>query len=392
MKQDRFYVQSFASPQDTQLVAAWDSLAQTGTGTVFQSRDFVADVHDLFLRHGFNRAHYVVLYDRLDDRPVLIMPMVERRWLNVRILETMDFDVIDYAEPLYCSIVFGDYSARCQATEAFLDFASNYDVLLSKNWSSDSGGLENTPHYFSQAPWSSEINYSVPLEQDQYETYRKRNGAFKQALKKLRRLEREFGAEVCYLTDPASIDTAFNAMLDHRRVRFNAIGKDDGMADPRRQNLFRTMAHEKCAKGDALFVGIRIDGQMIATSFALIHNGVMNAMLSSFADGPWARCSPGVGTMVLEMEWAYQNGLSKYLLGAGEASYKERLGVEEIHRMLVAEPMTSIGKAFLAGRNAKKSFKQRVKRAFPALKRPVILGGLHSKGSDQALAMSLRER
>jgi len=386
VKQNRFLVQCFSSPDDQLLKEAWERLSDTGTGTVFQRHDFVSAVHDAFLKHSPDLPRYVLLRDQTDDRAVLIMPMIERKRLNVRILETMDCDVIDYAEPLYCPDVFSQCSAVDQATRAFLGFTSKYDVFLSKNWSSNLLDLQGSQPVFGNRGWSTEVNYSVALTVNEFDIYRKRNGAFKQARKKMRRMEKEFGAEVFYIKEPQLIDSAFEVMLAQRRARFQNLGKTDSMADPRRQNLFRTIAREKCRLEQALFIGVRINGAWIATSFAMVHQGVMNAMLSSFAEGPWSRHSPGVVTMALEMEWAHKKGLSKYILGAGESSYKERFGVDELHRTIIKEPMTALGNLYLAAHQSKKALKKLIKQTMPSMpdyKMPIALTGSTFKAEAQ---------
>ena len=390
MKQKRFDVECFSSIDDPRLREDWHRLAQTGTGTAFQSLDYVSAVQHAFLENAPEQPRYVVLRDRDDGRAVLIMPMIERKRLAVRILETMDFDVIDYAAPLYCPEVFSRRDAAGQAAGAFLDFASGYDVLCSRNWSAEPEGLECMLPLFGTAQLSTEVTYSVPLAGGRFETYRKRNSAFKQAMKKLRRMEKEFGATVCCLTHRDDIDTAFDAMLEQRRIRFRAIGKSDGMADPRRQRLFRSIAHKRCPGQEALFIGICIDGSWIATSFAMIHNGVINAQLSSFAEGPWSRHSPGLVTMALELDWAHRHGLRTYVLGPGDAGYKQRFGVDVLRRMALTKPMTPVGALYVAGHQAKHALKRLIKQSLgtlPGYRMPIAHGSPSFKRDLQAFPL-----
>ncbi len=390
MKQNRFSIECFSSIDDQCLVDAWNRLAETGTGTAFQSYDYVSAVHNAFFESGSHKPHYVALRDQADNRIVLIMSMVERRRLNLRILETLDYDVIDYARPIYCPDVFSESTAADQATIAFLEYASKFDVLKSKNWSIGAGALEGVQPLLDKSPRTCEVTYSVPLLAEQFESYRKSNSAFKQSLKKMRRMKKEFGAEIDYFTETGDIDAAFDKMFEHRRVRFQAIGKMDGMADPRRQKLFRSIARQRCPKKEALFLGIRINDDWIATSFALIQNGVMNAQLSSFADGPWSRHSPGVVTMALEIEWAYANGLSTYNLGPGKANYKGRFGVDELHRVIVKEPMSPVGTLYLAAHRTKRGLKDAVKKTLsilPDYKLPKTGDGSSFKGQTQSLGI-----
>ncbi|MBO6893087.1 MAG: GNAT family N-acetyltransferase [Roseibium sp.] len=363
MKQNRFSVECYSSIDDPQLTTAWAALEQTGTGTAFQSLDYVTAVHRSFLEQGTDVPRYVLIRDRSDGRAVLVMPMVEKHVLNVRILETLDYDVMDYALPLYCPDVFSRHAAARQATTAFLAFASEFDVLQSKNWCNGINGSDAMHSLLKWKAQGTETTYVVPLTADRFETYRKRNSAYKQVMKKMRRLKKDFGAEVVHITRHDEIDAAFDAMLEQRRERFRTIGKKDGIADPRRQELFRAVAHKKCARGDALFLGLRIQNRWIATSFAMNQNGVMNAQLASFEEGPWTRHSPGIVTMALEMEWAHRRGLKKYVLGPGTSSYKERFGVDELSRLTIKEPMSLTGKLYLVALQTKTAAKNIVKQS-----------------------------
>ena len=357
----QFYLKSFSTVDDDQLRSDWARLEANGSATVFQTLTYVALVEQAFLQTSHHKSLYLMLYQRETEEPVCLLTLVNRKHLGASIVETLNYDVVDYCGAMLVPSAFPTDQHFEEAAALISEVLSNHDVLLTKNSVAGSpcAKLLWSPRLMGVDPVGDVA--TIPLSNGGFEAFAKSCRAYKALKRKRRRLAEDFGFTVRRVSDRDEIDRTFDTMVVQRAKRFANLGIIDGLADPRRQSLFRNLAKKLCPRGDALLLTGAIEGNVIATSFACAFQGTLTAQLCSMAQGPWSKHSLGLVMMAHEIEWAHANGLSCYDLGAGEADYKARFAVETRQRMSAWQPLSAKGHLYLAARNAKHLLRRHAK-------------------------------
>lgn len=338
----------FTSLASRRLQAAWRQLEARHARTGFERFDYVKAVYEGFLSGGRAKPCIVVLYEAGSGQPVCIVPLVYSRLAGFKILETLDFFMIDFAamphdrdrlrEPSYLRAVAAALKAAVPASDFF-----RCDTL--QEGSTACHILQDA--FGRQTCEVKDATYSVPLSEHGYASYVASNRAYKKMHQKLRRIESEFGIVMRPAVDPAEIDHVMDAKFRQRKARFTQFGRRDSVADKRRQAVFRQVAHALCPDRHALLLGAWADGECVATSFGTCcRNGLFSSQLSSFAEGPWAKHSLGLVSIALEIDWAQANGCAAYNLGAGEAEYKRRFGQTRVNRVSLQVALTAAGRLY----------------------------------------------
>lgn len=339
----------FSSLEDDRLESTWRRLEARSAETGFESFDYVKPVYEAFLCGTESAPRVVVLYDKLTGEPVSIVPLVLTKRFGIRIVELLDFYVIDFAAVPCARARLSNRSYLRAAAVSLRENLPSCDFVNCKNLVDGSVAFDLINEALgSTKRHTRDTTYCVPLVDGGYADYVSSNRMYKKMRKKLRRLDSEFGIEIRPATKPAEIEEVMDAMFMQRKVRFEKLDLYDGVSDPRRQQIFRQVAHKLCQDDRALLLGAWIDGACVATSFgACSAGGLFTSQLSSFAEGPWAKHSLGQVTVALEIDWANARQCQAYNLGAGEADYKSSFGVVEQRRVCLETALSWSGWLYL---------------------------------------------
>ena len=346
-----------------QLKPRWDDLELRALATAFQSYDYVKSAIEAFSQTNGDKFKLLLLSECASDRAVFIMPFVSRLHLGVRLLEALDYYVVDYSTALLDPVLFQDSDLLDEASKLLKIGFRGHDVVLLRNQISGPTAFDHIMRRIEIPLQDQDTTYQIPLGMDVYHAYQKTCSVYKKAQKNRRRLERDFDFTIETAITAQAIDTVLDVMFEQRAVRFQKLGITDGLADPRRQAFFRKLAHARCADGRALLIGGKCGNTCVATTFAVCGSDTVTGQLCSFAEGPWHKFSPGHILTSREIDWAFENGFSTYDLGAGEADYKSRFGAISKSRRSGERALTTSGQIYLTVRSAKKLAKQQLQNS-----------------------------
>lgn len=154
---------------------------------------------------------------------------------------------------------------------------------------------------------------------------KKHRGNWRRALRKLEALGR---VELEELTTDASIQAVMDEavrLYDTRWADFNvdrAFGRE-------REHFQRATVTALAGEGQAVMSVLRLEGQLIAFSYALRHGGVSNSYTLAH-DDRYAPYSPGQLLMIFVLEEAAKRGDPSYDFSVGDEVYKAVWGTSRI--------------------------------------------------------------
>ncbi|MBV1701482.1 MAG: GNAT family N-acetyltransferase [Hyphomicrobiales bacterium] len=314
--------------RDPETVAVdWDRLAQTATGSVYQSRAWVtawlaAFTHDANPRGG--RGAIIVAYDAASEPLMLLALVLERAGGFVRAQFCGGKDA-NYN----MALVRPDFAPDASEITHMLQMARRQmqpqpDIFSLTNQPEAFGGR---PNLLAQLPHqaSPSFGHCAPLQSD--------GAAFiasvmsKDSQKKLRRKQSrlgEIGAVTFGMAQTAhEIDECLRAFYVQKAERMHAMGLEDSFASAAMQAFLGDLSSQGRQSGVLQWYFLKCDGRIIATYAGGIWRGRFHGMVNSFdADPLYATTSPGN----LLLHWLVQDcctrGLRWFDLGTGEARYK----------------------------------------------------------------------
>ncbi len=343
----------FASIHDAELVRLWSELEARGCSTVFQSLSFLRSLEDHVVRERRGSPLYIAIVDRERRQADMLVPLMLRPSLGARRLDFLDHGVADYHFPLVAPKAANSPVMLTELRRAFSRALPAHDVLVCPKMIGRYKGVPNPLWSPQEMIESGEGSSRLDLTDAAYEDARKNQSIYRNLRRKRNRLAKEDGYRLIRARSTEEVDMIFKAMIRQRHERFEARGILDSLRDPDLFAHYRRLAVEGCPQGSVLLLGIEVERRIIATSYAFCHNDVLTSVLSSMEDGPFARHSPGLVTMLEEIEWAREAGLALYDFGAGSSHYKDQFGGSRRPVMALAHARTPRGVLYLAAWRAR---------------------------------------
>ncbi|MEM7397610.1 MAG: GNAT family N-acetyltransferase [Pseudomonadota bacterium] len=141
-------------------------------------------------------------------------------------------------------------------------------------------------------------------------------------LRKERRLSEAGALEYGWAKSPAEKRDVLEAFFAQKASQFAAMGVTD-VFTPSVRAFYQELALLPEDNPSRLHLGFAaLDGEILATFSGTVTHGRMNVLLSSLADTPYQRQSPGAQLLRYEIEDACGTGLVYFDLGVGAARHK----------------------------------------------------------------------
>ena len=158
-----------------------------------------------------------------------------------------------------------------------------------------------------------------------------------------RRIERRGEVRFFRASRETDLHSAFDCLLEQRRRRFQALGRFDLFDRDGIPAFYRNAALNGLSYGPAGLWCLSVDGEIIATSYCLVHEGIIYGLVLTTAGESWKNCSPGIVMVGELMQWASENGFTYMDMTVGSLPYKVNFGAKPKELLQLSETRTLKG-------------------------------------------------
>ena len=348
-------------PTLSELKSLWQELPGGAVSTPFQTPEFLHAFSRNVAAQTCERFTVLGLHGEASDGPVMLLPLVWSRKGPFRIVSFPDFGLSDQNGPILSKRFASVSNGRMpDLVSSLTRQLPQCDVLKICKISATIEGCLNPLFTAAEATLHSQ-NFSLDADCLQHVGSSKKS-VFKQARTKFRKLERE-GVTLFEATNSQEREVICSALLEQRKQREDAAGDANTIGEGFRADFFKALAGLKSQTSPVVALALRKGEEIIAAVVLLVSGSNANGVLVSIGDPRWHRQSPGMVLFVKSMEWARDNGIRNFSLGAGLQGYKHRFGgaLQDTRKLWV--PMNFSGRTYLTALHAKKMAEAMLEKA-----------------------------
>lgn len=360
MAQSRFSARLHESLESAE--PAWRRLQQDGACTVYQTFSWASCIaQHLAPAQGAKLA--IVEVQDASAECALLFPMILRRKGGQRRIEWLGLGVCDYVGPVMrrgLDLSDAEAQAVWRIVKAALPTADVIHI----------SGIPET--VFGEANPLARLPLSRPTDLQAFGIAMDGDPAtvLQRVCKSsfaadMRKAERKFAKFADFRSmaagTEAEVEEIFAALIEQRRKRFSEIGRFDILNGPEYVAFYRAAALEGLKGGPARLTAVKADGEWVAASMGLVHNGAFHGVLLGMAGPKWRSYTPGLYVIAETLKWARGQGLDYFDMTVGSLPYKEGLGGKSRQLMEYFEPLSLRGHAFHRARQVATEAVRRIK-------------------------------
>jgi CelD/BcsL family acetyltransferase involved in cellulose biosynthesis len=279
-----------------------------------------------------------VLVAEVDGRPLMLLPLCQRRHRLLSIIEAADLGVGDYVAPVMASHFHPSHEEWCLLWGRIRAVLPRHDVLRLTKIPREFQGRPNPLAWIKgarpldfkafglpiYAPWNA-FAAAVLSRQTRQSLTRKGRRLSDQGVVHFRVAEREDEAESLFAT-----------LVAQRITRFTSLGRREPLEDPAFRAFYAALACEGTRAGFTRIAALEVEDDVIAIVLGLVHAGAFHVILLTFVEA-WSRFSPGLLLIARTMEWAAEDGLTYFDFTVGNERYKRDLGGRPLELLEVVQ-------------------------------------------------------
>ncbi len=307
-----------------------EALLEGLEGSAFQSRFWLSTWFSVLgARPGIE--NFLIVIREASGQVVLALPMIRRSVRNIRVLETPDLGVSDYAAP----IVRRAAVTRLPQGEAFWDWIKpalpSADLL---NICRIPPIISGIPNPLSGHPASRRNRLSgwvLSLTPCWTTYFASLSRSMRDKLKKMGRMfDRVPGAERRLVV---TVPEALDALSDLERLQSERIeqkGLDYYLDRPTMRSFYRRLIEQGLPSGHVQMTKFCVDGQTVAVNFSVLAGQELIYLRVANEYGSWSRYALGLGVTEFAILEAQKRGIRDFDFAMGNYGYKRRFGAVEL--------------------------------------------------------------
>ncbi|HRK25432.1 MAG TPA: GNAT family N-acetyltransferase [Beijerinckiaceae bacterium] len=283
---------------------------------------------------------------RSDGMVVMVLPLIRRWSRGLRLIEQPDFGIADYGGALIAPGFAPDAAAMRAIWADLVAALPKADLLRIYKLPERTGTLANPLLLLKDVRRSHLSAFTSPLHGLPFDILR-----IGMTRKRLRDLNRRLGnlkamgdLEFSTASNPQEAEKLFDIICAQRAARFAELGRPNCLAHADMRAFFRALLYPTDGKPLAVVQATRLNGTVIAASYALNSGNSLCMIFPTVAKGEWMSHSPGLQHFRFSMEWAAEQGLTAYDFTIGSEQYKAELGAVEHALYELYQPLTLRGR------------------------------------------------
>ena len=313
----------------------WDTLVKTGRATPFQTPAWLRPWYAIVAPHIGARPLFVSVTDAASDAPLMLLALCTRRQGILRIIEFADGGLSDYNAPLLARDFAPNETQMNELWRRIVAALPPADVVrLHKMPAAFAGGPNPIHHLDDTRPMSIEFwHVKLPSERVEYEK-RLSSTFLKELRRKGRRVDGRGKSSLVHACDSDHALRIFDALARMRTHRFQELGRENVLAVPALRSFYEAVIVENWNEGFTNLSALEVNGEIVATLFALRHADTYYLLLSAFRNGEWKSASPGNVVLDRMATHLIETGVGVFDFTIGNESYKRDFGAQP--QMLLA--------------------------------------------------------
>jgi CelD/BcsL family acetyltransferase involved in cellulose biosynthesis len=326
---------------------AWPSLDHPGTSahTVFQS----ADILKIWQRTIGAARRILPCYVRVataTDHTLLLLPLGIEDRRGVKVLVALDGGVSDYNAPI--AFDGAEIIDPKRLHHYIRNALPNFDAAVLEKLPARIGAVHNP--LAGEAAFASTSAFEIDLDSD-WQTFTATHlHRPKDSRRKRRRLAELGDIRFVVARTEAERERLYAAFIDQKTQRYLEKNGLSGFERPGYRAYYAEMTRRLHARGFVHLSALEVGGSLVATHWGLVANQRFYCLMLAFADCQAARYS--AASLLVEdlIRWSFENGVSSFDLGFGEAAWKLNFGARRQTLLQHEEAATPLGWAYLNAR------------------------------------------
>jgi CelD/BcsL family acetyltransferase involved in cellulose biosynthesis len=305
----------------------WEAL-EPAAATAFQTRAWLLPLYRIVGEASGAAPVFVTVRSRETGRAVMFLPLCIWRKAGVRVIEFADFGVTDYNLPIGAP---GFMPGAAEMRAIWMEIRRRLppaDIIRFTKVPETTAGR---PVPLVQLDWLSRMELrswtvELPRTRAEYDTVVLKPKDRKEQRRKRRHLEDQLGStSLVAASNKAEAREIFQALAEHRRGRFAALGRREILAEPAFRRFYEAVAFDGPG-GIAALAALKAGDRTVASLFGVTHNGNFLLLMHSFGAG-LERLSPGIVALNETISLSIKSGDRYFDFTTGNESYKRQFGV-----------------------------------------------------------------
>ena len=329
----------------------WRGLETKSEGYVFQTFDWVHEWYRHVGRELGIEPHIVVVGDA--DAPTMLLPLGVQRRRGLRILRWLGGDLCDYMGPLVASdaVGFQDRERFRSVWRAILAALPKVDVIQLESMPARVGAQLSPLRHL---PWmrSESRAHFTELVGPWEEFYSNKRSARSRSTdrRKTRHLRKLGEVSIECPVAREDLPEVLDALARQKSRAYRELGVEDLLSSGGIRAFLEKMAYAHGPVAPVHVAALRIDGEIAAVHWGLVHDGRFYYMLPAYDDGSAMRFSPGDVLLRALLEWCIEHQIDTFDFTVGEESYKDHWCDQamELHEYFAGRSWKGVGPALWA--------------------------------------------
>lgn len=257
----------------------------------------------------------------------MLVPLVLRRDGRLTIAEFPDFGVADYKKPILGPAAPRDPQGAKAALTALTSALTGTDLLHLTNMQEQVGDSPN-PLVIAGNNRISRHRGSRIVIDGSYEDYlRSRGKKYRTDVERcFRHLHKAGDVRFQRAETPEEIRKTFALLEDFQKRRRNEIGGSYVLDQPHYSTFYRNLLLDEAECGLAQIYALSVDGEVIATLYALVLAGTVTVLRFSTGDKRWSYLAPGRLILMSTIQHFIARDVRCFDFGIGEYPFKDGFG------------------------------------------------------------------
>lgn len=342
----------------------WLTLQDRAITTVFQTYEWLEAWQSHVGQHNTVQP-IIVIGKHLDGRTMFILPFGLVIKNHCRILTWLSHPHNNYGYGVFDKSFLqdcpGEFPTIWRKIQTVLP---KVDAIVLHNQPAHGGGFDNPFAQLATCP-SADSSYILELT-DSMEDLQTRKFSSR-SRRRLRQQERELDGlgswRIVEARSDAEIARAASATFAQKQTQLTNRGIANPFDQPFKE-FFQRFASARYGISRALrCYYLELDGEIIATNFGAVHAGTYYGLITSMADGPLKRFSPGSMVMRYAIERSCEDGVRSFDFSAGSSQYKTRWADSELPLFETLIPLSAKGRVYCMAEWLHITVKRRVKHS-----------------------------
>lgn len=348
--------------------AIWRDLEATGSLTAFQLLAWVRAICDALIDPAIETPVFVTVTELESGRTLMLLPMLLVRHRTHSELTWIDFDVSDYSAPILAVGVDLDNDSAREAWACVRAVLPAADLIRISRIPARVAGAANPLLAVPSCRLMGMQAFAVGIAGDAGTVVGRvaRSSTVKELKRRRRKLDERGDVSFITATTPDEIDLIFDALVEQRRERFQAIDRPNLLEREKITDFYRSAAHGGLAGGPVRLMGLSVNGAWIAAVYGLVHANAFHIVIPTMREGEWKSYAPGLQSIAAAMEWARAQGLETFDFTIGHLRFKSDFGGIASDLYEIYEARTLRGRLIMVWTQATDASKAWIKRR-PAL-------------------------